>query len=93
MTSLGVMLLNGKGVTKDEAEAAQVLRKAVGLNNARAYYVLGIMTSQGLGVEKDEAEAARLYGKSADSVTPTPWSISPRCMSAARGSARTRPRR
>lgn len=54
MTSFAVMLVNGKGVTKDEAEAIRLLRMAAGGGHARATYVLGVLTLQGQGgIAKD----------------------------------------
>ena len=55
------MYAEGKGVSKDEAEAVRWYRLAADQGHAEAQYFLGIMYADGRGVSKDEAEAVRWY--------------------------------
>lgn len=57
MVALGVMYLNGQGVTKDEAAAKQLFERAVTLHHPAACYNLGLMHLNGWGVAKDERQA------------------------------------
>jgi TPR repeat protein len=59
---LGWKYEHGKGVEKDEAEAARLYGQAAEQGHARAQYNVGICYTNGKGVGKDEAKAARLYG-------------------------------
>jgi hypothetical protein len=56
----------GRGVTKDEAEAAKWYRKAAEQGHVTAQLNLGILFERGLGVAQDYAEAARWYTKAAE---------------------------
>ena len=53
----------GKGVRRDEAEAARWLRKAAEQGDAYSEYNLGILYFDGRGVSKDDAEAVRWLQK------------------------------
>lgn len=55
--SLGGMYANGRGVAKDDAEAAKWWRKAADQGRAQAQYNLGGMYNKGEGVPKDFTEA------------------------------------
>ena len=60
------MFENGLGVTKDEAQAADVYRKACDAGSAVACTNLGIVIGNGRGVTKDEAQGFALYKKGCD---------------------------
>jgi TPR repeat protein len=62
---LGLLYLSGRGVTKDEAHAARLCRKAAEQGNGYAQYALGAMYADGTGVTKDYAEATRWLMKAA----------------------------
>ena len=64
--SLGEMYLNGKGVPKNEVEAAKWFRKASEQGNPDAQYKLGWMRQNGRGVPRNDNEAAKWYGKATD---------------------------
>jgi TPR repeat protein len=59
------MLARGAGVQKDEAEAADWLRRAAEHNDPVAQFNLGLMHAHGLGVSKDRNEALRWYRQAA----------------------------
>ncbi len=63
---LGFCYFNGKGVTRDYAEAAKWFRKAADQENAQAQFRLGFCYKIGQGVPQDSAEAAIWFQKSAD---------------------------
>ena len=63
--SLGQMFFEGKGITKDLAEAARLITIAHNRNVPRATAYLGLMYSQGSYVEKDLGTARQLVEKSA----------------------------
>ena len=65
-TTSACMYDNGRGVAKDDAEAARWYRKAADQGNAGAQINLGLMYEHGRGVAKDDAEAVRWYRKAAD---------------------------
>jgi TPR repeat protein len=56
---LGLMFLNGMGVQKDDAEAAQWFQRAADQGVAFAQYQLGISYAQGRGVDRDGEEALK----------------------------------
>jgi TPR repeat protein len=60
------MYSSGKGVAKDQAEAARLFRLAADQGEAMAQLSLGEMYYTGAGVAKDEVEAARLFRLAAD---------------------------
>lgn len=64
--NLGVMYAKGRGVTKDEAEAARWYRSAAEQGHIGAQFNLGVIYEDGRGVKRDDAEAARWYRKAAD---------------------------
>ena len=64
--NLGAMYTNGKGVLKDEAEAARWFRMAAEQGHAKAQFALGFMYGNGQGVRKDEAEAVRWFRMAAE---------------------------
>ena len=59
MNNLGFMFQNGRGVARDEAEAARWYRKGAEAGDLKAMANLGWMYRNGRGVAKDEAEAAK----------------------------------
>jgi S1-C subfamily serine protease len=59
--NLGLMYANGRGVTKDEAEAVKWYRKAADQGLADAQVNLGTMYWLGNGVVKDELEAYKWF--------------------------------
>jgi TPR repeat protein len=58
---LGMMYTLGKGVEKDEAEAARLYAQAAERGLADARCALGYCYYMGKGAEKDEAKAVLLY--------------------------------
>ena len=56
----------GRGVPKDNREAAKWLRKAAEQGHARAQFNLGVAHSNGEGVPKDYQEAAKWFRKAAE---------------------------
>ena len=63
--SLGEAYSFGKGVPKDDTEAAKWYRKAANQGYAMAQGNLGMMYAQGSGVTQDYAEAVKWYRKAA----------------------------
>jgi len=59
--SIGLAMLNGKGVTKDETKAAGFLKKSAELGYPPAMVELGQLFASGRGVAKDEAKAVDYY--------------------------------
>ena len=64
--ALGMMLLNGSGVTRDDLEAARWMRLAADQGHAPAQYNLGVIYNKGSGVSRDYAEAVLWYRLAAD---------------------------
>eukprot|EP00435_Cladocopium_sp_Y103_P055467 s979_g18.t1 len=56
--ALGVMLLNGEGIKKDEVSAAQFLLQAAQAGETKAMYNLGLMYQHGIGVRRDAEKAS-----------------------------------
>jgi TPR repeat protein len=65
-TALGAMYTTGKGVPRDDAEAAKWFRMAADQGNADAQTALGAMYTTGKGVPRDDAEAAKWFRMAAD---------------------------
>ena len=65
IANLGLMYLNGRGVTKDYDRALDLFRKAIELGDADAMFYLAVMYSQGLGLERDEDMAIVLLKRAA----------------------------
>jgi TPR repeat protein len=55
------MFENGRGVSKDYAEAVRLYRLSAAQGHAFAQNNLGVMFETGQGVAKDRAEAIRWY--------------------------------
>ena len=64
--NLGVLIREGKGTSKNDAEAVSWFQKAADQGFADAQYQLGNMYENGLGVEQSYAVAAQWYKKSAE---------------------------
>ncbi len=73
--ALGVLYLNGWGVTKNYAEALSWFQKASEQGNPRAQFAIGNMYDNGHGVRKDSAEAANWYRKAAEQSFPPAQSL------------------
>jgi TPR repeat protein len=64
--SLGMMYSDGRGVARDDAEAAKWYRKAAEQGNAGAQFSLGYLYSTGEGVPLDSVESAKWFRKAAE---------------------------
>lgn len=64
---LGIRLLSGQGLSKDEKQAAEWLSKAAAQQSLPAMNALGSMSEEGLGLPKDSKKAFEWYEKSAKS--------------------------
>ncbi len=64
--NLGIMYVEGKGVSKDNTEAVKWYRKAAEQGDAQAQNNLGLMYSEGEGVPEDYMEAVKWYRKAAE---------------------------
>jgi len=63
--NLGIMYMNGHGVSQDYARAVEWFTKAADLGNAIAQYTLGMIYVKGYGVTKNDRLAAKLIRKAA----------------------------
>ncbi len=63
---LGLRLVTGEGLKKNESEGVQWLTKAANQDHLRAQHVLGSLHEEGLGVKQDMAKALEWYKKSAN---------------------------
>lgn len=63
--NLGVYLMLGIGVTKDEKEAVDWFHKAAEQGFANAQYILGFYLIRGIGVTKDEKKAVYWFREAA----------------------------
>jgi tetratricopeptide (TPR) repeat protein len=57
--NLGQLYVNGKGVEKNEVEAARLFRKAADAGNPLGMRFIGFAYAKGIGVEKDPNQAAK----------------------------------
>ena len=64
-SNLGVMLKEGRGVAKNDAEAVRWFRRAAEQGNASAQFNLGAMLIQGQGVAQNDAEAVQWFRRAA----------------------------
>ncbi|MCX8506798.1 MAG: tetratricopeptide repeat protein, partial [Alphaproteobacteria bacterium] len=64
--SLGLIYVQGRGVAKDEAQAAYWYRKAAEQGYAQGQFYLGTMYQFGSGVTKDDVQAVNWYRKAAE---------------------------
>jgi TPR repeat protein/uncharacterized RDD family membrane protein YckC len=64
--NLGIMYLNGFGVTKNETTAAQWFNESANRGYIQAQYSLGIMYLNGFGVTKNETTAAHWFQIASD---------------------------
>lgn len=62
---LGLRLLTGEGVPKNEAEGVKWMEKAAAQKHLRAQFVMGSLYEDGVGVGRDPAKAFEWYRKSA----------------------------
>ena len=63
---LGYMYAEGRGVEKNDKEAAKWFQKAAEQGDADAQYELGRLYAKGKGVEKNDKEAAKWFRKAAE---------------------------
>ncbi|MDB5429329.1 MAG: hypothetical protein JWP35_445 [Caulobacter sp.] len=63
---LGVLYALGRGVAKDETEAARFYRLAADRGHLEAQYNLGVAYEKGRGLPADDVQAAAWYRKAAD---------------------------
>lgn len=64
--ALGWMYLHGRGVPRNDAEAARLIKTAAEHGNIAAFAVLGGMYLNGVGVPRDPEEARKWITKAAD---------------------------
>ena len=62
---LGIRLLGGEGMAKDETKAAEWLRKAAAQSHLPAMNALGTLCEEGVGLPKDAKKAFDWYKKAA----------------------------
>jgi TPR repeat protein len=67
---LGLRLVTGEGITKNEKQGVEFLRKAADQNHLRAQHVLGSLYEEGVGVKQDPAKAIEWYRKAANNGFP-----------------------
>ncbi len=63
---LGLRLLTGEGVKKDETRGREWMEKAANQKHLRAQFVMGSLYEDGVGVKKSEAKAVEWYRKAAE---------------------------
>lgn len=63
---LGLRMITGQDMKKDEAAGLQWMEKAANQKHLRAQFVMGSLFEDGVGVKKDESKAVDWYRKSAD---------------------------
>jgi TPR repeat protein len=63
---LGIKYLDGDGLARNDADAAQWLERAAEAGEPVAQYRLGTLYQRGVGVVQDEAKALRWYEAAAD---------------------------
>lgn len=63
---MGLRLVTGEGVKKNEKEGIAFLQKAADQSHLRAQHVLGSLYEEGLGVKHDMAKAVEWYRKAAN---------------------------
>jgi len=63
---LGLRLLTGEEMKKDEKAGLEWMEKAANQKHLRAQFVMGSLYEDGAGVKKDEAKAVDWYRKSAE---------------------------
>ncbi|MCA3370936.1 MAG: SEL1-like repeat protein [Roseomonas sp.] len=64
--SMGVVLANGRGLSRDDTRAAQWYLLAADQGYAEAQNNLGVMIQNGRGVTRDDARAVQWYERAAD---------------------------
>jgi hypothetical protein len=64
--ALGWMYLHGRGVPRNDAEAARLIKTSAEHGNIAAFAVLGGMYLNGVGVPQDREEARKWIAKAAD---------------------------
>jgi TPR repeat protein len=63
---LGLRMLSGTDMKKDEVAGLQWMEKAANQKHLRAQFVMGSLYEDGAGVKRDESKAVDWYRKSAD---------------------------
>ena len=63
---LGLRMITGEGIKKDEAEGVKWVRRAAEQDHLRAMHVMGSLFEEGVGVSQDLAKSVEWYQKSAD---------------------------
>jgi TPR repeat protein len=66
MTHLGLLHLQGRGITRDYAQARHWFQKAAAAGSATAMYNLGVMYEHGHGVVQDQTQARGWYRRAAE---------------------------
>lgn len=63
---LGLRLLTGEGVKKDEKKGKEWMEKAANQKHLRAQFVMGSLYEDGVGIAKNDAKAVEWYRKAAE---------------------------
>lgn len=63
---LGIRLISGEGIKKNEKEGAEFVQKAAAQNHLRAQHVLGTLYEEGIGMTEDMPKALKWYRKAAN---------------------------
>lgn len=66
LSGIGILLLTGNGVSKDEPKARDYLRRAAALGDSRGQSALGLALYNGWGGTRDEAEGVKWMHKAAE---------------------------
>ena len=67
---LGLMLMEGRGVPRDDNKALAWFRKAAGKGSFIGQYFVGLMYKEGRGVTRDDKEALAWFRKAAEKDSP-----------------------
>ena len=64
--NLGEMLMEGRGIARDDAQAVEWYRRAAEQGNAFGQFNLGLMLMEGRGIARDDAQAVQWFRRAAE---------------------------